>query len=272
MKVTKQYNMINRLQEMVENLKEIQDAVRNKQKTIEFSELEWISPLTFLPLVVRANKNGIRIEYSGEDSSIMSYLNTIYFPSGTDDLSSSDKTYLPITRIKCGTSNNLLNEYEERMINKIICRYRNPFINALKFLTSELQTNVEEHSKMSEYWIFAQYWEKIRTCEICIADTGIGYKKSYEGTPYEVREDSDAIMNAKNGISSKKIEERGAGIPGIMKIFIDGFGGELIIMSGDALLYLCQENPIIYKCPVKWHGSIISLRFKLKDIHVHDYY
>lgn len=72
-------------------------------------------------------------------------------------------------------------------------------------------------------------------CEIVIADCGIGYRASYKGTKYEVKSDREAIINALVGKSSKRENLRGAGIPSIAKVFIRGYRGKLIIMSGKSI-------------------------------------
>lgn len=125
-------------------------------------------------------------------------------------------------------------------------------------------TNIKEHAQVDRYWILSQYWPSSETCEIAIADTGIGYKKSYQGTSYEVKTHQDAIKNAIHGNSSKNDIERGTGIPGMIKIFCEGYGGCVVIMSGDRLLYMENE---FYSLALNWPGSFVGIRFKLSDIN-----
>jgi len=202
---------------------------------------------------------------------VLNYLDSVGFPNGVTSLNINDN-FLSITKMKCGLENSLLNDYEEMILNNVSKEYRSSFMNGLKFLTSELQNNVEEHARTDHYWIFAQYWERTKTCEICLADTGIGYKESYNGTEYEAKDHFDAIDNAINGLSSKPVKERGCGLSGITKMFIEGYKGELIIMSGDALVYLYKKKPIRYMCPVLWDGAFVGLKFTLKNIDVSKYY
>lgn len=272
MQIKKQFRTPDKLMEMVRNIKEIDAAVSNKKKSVAITNVGWISPISLLPLVVHSAQNGIKIRCSSKRKGVTPYLNRVCFPEGTEDLSEINANHLPITRFSCGLENPLLGKYEESIISKISPEYRNSFISGLKFLTSELQSNVEQHAKINHYWIFAQYWEKTKTCEICLADSGIGYMESYRGTKYEINDHSSAIKNAIQGLSSKTPDERGAGLTGIMKMFIDGYKGEMVILSGDSLLYLYSKKPIIYKCPINWKGAFVGLKFRLKDLKIEDYY
>lgn len=269
--IKKQYHTPDRLIEMVKNIKIIDECIKNDE-IISISEIGWVYPMSILPIAVHANNNGALLYYSGDDNNIDSYLDTIGFPEGVTSLSYINSNYIPITKISCGLENPILSDYEERILCNVSEKYRSSFVNGLKFLTSELQNNVEEHADIGHYWIFAQYWEKTKTCEICIADTGIGYKESYKGTKYEVNNHYNAINNALQGWSCKPIKERGCGVSGIMRMFIEGYKGELMIMSGNALLYVNKKKPIMYKSPVSWNGAIVGLKFTLKNIDVSKYY
>lgn len=257
---------------MVNNLKELTVASDNGLNRINIPVVEWVSPMTFLPLMVHAKDLGIDITYTGANMSVFNYLNIIGFPNGVTNLRHIKNDYLPITRLSCGLENPILGEYEERILRRVSDEARNSFINGLKLLTSELQNNVEEHAKTSHYWIFSQYWNKTKTCEICIADRGIGYKESYNGTPHEVNNHLDAIQNAIKGVSSKTPTERGAGLQTIRNMFINGYNGEMIVMSGDALFYDYQKKTLMFSCPVSWPGSLICLKFRVKNIDVSKYY
>lgn len=272
MKIKKQYKTPDRLVEMLKNVNEINIALTKGITNISISEIEWVYPISILPLVVYANNAGMQISYTGNNTEVSKYLESICFPNGITDLRDINDDFLPITKLMCGKENPLLNQYEDRVLNNVSEIYRKSFINGLKFLTSELQNNVEEHASIENYWIFAQYWSTTRTCEICIADTGIGYKKSYLGTEYEVENDFDAIKNALKGLSSKPVKERGCGLSGIMRMFIKGYNGELVIMSGDGLLYLYNKKLLLFKCPTPWNGAFVGLKFTLKDIDISKYY
>jgi len=271
MQIKSQYSTKGRIVELIKNLREIDKAIRNGEDTVDLTEVEWIYPISFLPIVVYANHNNIIIESYEEDYNICNYLDSIFFPVGTTRLSGVHKDYLPITKLACTIRNDILTRYEDRIIAKVPSEFRNPFLYSLKYLTSELEANVREHAKVKDYWIFSQYWNATRTCEIAMCDIGIGYKASYKGTPYEVASHIDAIINALKGKSSKHPKERGAGIPSIVRMFIEGYKGEIIIMSGDTLLYIHEGENIAYRLGMLWQGSFVGLRFVLKGINIYDY-
>jgi len=271
MKIIFEYRTKARIAELIRNLREMNQAIRDSVPLVPLHEIGWVSPISFLPLVVYANHNNLYIDSYEQDINICSYLESICFPEGTTRLSNVPKDFLPITRLSCTGGSNALTRYEDRIIEKVPEEFQSPFLNSLKYLTSELESNVREHAQVRDYWIFSQYWNRTRTCEIGICDTGIGYKASYQGTQYEVENHIDAIINALKGKSSKKPQERGAGIPSIVSMFVKGYKGEMMILSGDCLLYLNQMQNIAYKIGMLWQGSFVGLRFRLKGINIYNY-
>jgi hypothetical protein len=143
----------------------------------------------------------------------------------------------------------------------------------LKYFTSEIINNVNEHAKIDNCWILAQYYSKPnKTCEIIIADCGIGYKKSYEGTKYQVTNDKDAIINALEGKSSKTDwEGRGNGIRSISKLCVNGFGGKLVIISGNAAVYYKQGQRKEIEMESYWNGALVGINFIPKDINIYKF-
>jgi hypothetical protein len=271
MQIRQQYSTKNRILELIGNLREMHDALLNQKRTVNLSRLEWVYPISLLPLVAYGNYNDLSISCIERNWRVNTYLRSICFPQGTTSLDGRRRDYLPITRIACTTQNRILTRYEETILRKVPEKLRDPFCNSLKYLTSELEANVREHARVKHYWILAQYWSTTETCEVAICDSGIGYRASYRGTPFEVKTHIDAIVNALKGKSSKSMRERGAGIPSIIKMFIEGYGGEVIIMSGDSLLYLDQKQQIAYRFGLEWQGAFVGLRFKLKELNIYDY-
>lgn len=252
-----------RLSEMVGNLKEIDQAIKDDEDTVNISNIEWVYPISLLPLVVYAKNNNININYTGNNKSIENYLKEISFPNGIRNLDHIKENCLPIANIDW-RKKHILSKFEKHVLNPIHPELRNPFKINLKHFTTELQLNVKEHAKIDNYWVFAQYWPATKVCEICLADTGIGYMKSYKGTKYEVNNHRSAIDHVIRGFSSKKEVDRGCGVPSIIKIFAEGYRGEMGIMSGDYLFYLNSKNKVPYRCPVTWDGALICLRFTIK--------
>jgi len=273
MEITNEFNTLRRLAQMHINLRTIKQYAESNRKSIQLRIENWVTPFGVLPLAVYANTLGLTITTGRNKRSVRSYLQRIYFPRGISDLNwIKSSSYLPISKLRIKTDDQYLTKYEDLIISKIKNKkIRFPFQNSLKYLTSEMITNINEHAMVDHYWIVAQYWPKTKTCEIAIADTGIGYKESYKGTAYEVENHIEAIMNAIQGNSSKDDIERGTGIPGMINIFCKGYGGCVVIMSGDTLLLIEKEQQDFYSLEVGWRGVFIGIRFKVSEINALEY-
>ena len=265
----RQYPVLNRLAEMQSNLRALNDYNEHGKRFIELKIQKWATPFGILPLAIYADKLNMGITYGRNTQEIKRYLRNTYFPRGVSDLSFlRNSTYLPLSKLAIDTGDKYLSQYEDLILRNIKNdEVQSSFRNALKYLTSEMVTNIKEHAQVDHYWIMSQYWPTSETCEICIADTGIGYLNSYIGTPYEVETHEDAIKNAIQGNSSKDDVERGTGIPGVIKIFCEGYGGCVVIMSGDKLLYMEDDKNDFYDLNIDWQGAFIGIRFKLGVIN-----
>lgn len=269
----KPFGISDRLDELVSNLTEIAKAKSEGCTEIELSKVGFVTPLAILPLAVYANYHGIKINCTEDATSDpCRYLETIGFQEGVTTLPSRKK-YLPITKLPPVEDNNVLGEYEDRILAETKTTNAMGFKTSLKYLTSELVNNVNEHAQIDHYWILAQYYafSQNKTCEIVIADNGIGYKNSYKGTEFEVKTDKEAIENALEGKSSKsaktKSNERGTGIPSIANIFLRGYGGKLVIMSGQSLIYYKKEGKKEFDTDYCWNGSLVCINFNVKDVN-----
>ena len=183
----------------------------------------------------------------------------------------SDPTALPLSKLGTGIDDDVLGRYEETIIANVSPGSKSSFRNALKYLTSELTTNVREHSGVDHYWLLAQYWPSTETCEIAIADIGKGYLESYRGTNYEVNNHHEAIRNAVEGYSSKGWVERGTGIPGTIRLFTEGYGGEIMVYTGDALWHMKERATSRYDVPISWRGVVLGLSFKMRNVNIYPY-
>lgn len=267
------FGISDRVIELVENLVELENAKLDGASEVELSEVKFVTPLSILPLAVYANQNKIKINCTDtENNDPCSYLNTIGFQEGVTELSKGAKRYLPITKLPPIEENSVLGEYEDRILAQASTVQGLWFKTSLKYLTSEIVNNVNEHARIDHYWILAQYYEYShnKTCEIIMADCGIGYKKSYVGTEFEVASDKEAIENAIEGKSSKsakaKSNARGKGIPAILNLFVNGFGGKLIIMSGNSLIYYKPKEKKELETTPFWQGALVAISFNLKPI------
>jgi hypothetical protein len=270
MRVQKRFGVSTRLVELKGNLEELDIAEDEGRQDIDL-HIDFATPLAVLPIAIVGCQNGIRINLKG-DANALSYLKTIGFPSGFNKLRAT-KNYLPITKLPPIERDTVLGDYEEQIMKIAMMDKRiDSFKTSLKYLTSELVNNVNEHARVDNYWLLAQYWDfPNKTCEIVLADCGIGYKESYQGTPYQVSTDTEAILNALEGKSSKKELQRGYGIPSIARLFVDGYGGKLVILSGKSIVYYNQKEKKIIDLNSYWQGSLTVINFNLKTVNPYDY-
>lgn len=270
----KPFGISDRIDELVRNLSEMKKAWLKDETEVELSRVNFVTPLAILPIAVYANHHDLKINCTEDaNSDPCRYLDTIGFQYGVTELPKGEKRYLPITKLPPVEDNNVLGEYENRILSQVTTEKANWYKNSVKYLTSELVNNVNEHAQIDHYWILAQYYQfsQNKTCEIVIADNGIGYKNSYEGTEFEVETDAEAITNALEGKSSKSAEakskERGKGIPSIANIFLKGYGGKLVIMSGKSIIYYKKEDKKELDTKCNWDGSLVCINFNVKDVN-----
>jgi len=264
----KPFGISDRIDELISNLAEMEKAKFQEAQEVELSRVNFVTPLSILPLAVYANDNGLAINCTDRvNYNPCSYLGTIGFQFGVTEFSKTDKRYLPITKLSTKEDNELLGQYEERILSQT-----NLERVVLKHLTSELVNNVNEHAQVDQYWLLAQYYQQPRPIiEIVLADCGIGYKNSYKGTNFEVTNDTDAIINALEGRSSKtELNGRGFGIPSLVKIFVNTLGGKLIIMSGKSLIYYKPDEKRELKLKSYWQGALVGINFSPKAINIYN--
>ncbi len=116
----KPFGISDRLDELVNNLSEMHNALQNGENEVDLSSVKFVTPLAILPLAVYANNNGIKINCT-EDPYVdaCSYLDTIGFQNGVTEFQKIDKRYLPITKLSTSERSKLLGEYEERMLSQM---------------------------------------------------------------------------------------------------------------------------------------------------------
>lgn len=268
------FGISERIAELIENLEELERAKLERTREVELSTAKFITPLSILPIAVYAVNNKIKINCTEKNYNICSYLDTIGFPNGVTELPTKTKGYLPITKMPPIEENNVLSKYEDNILSQMNTKDLS-FKTSLKYLTSELVNNVSEHADIDHYWFLAQYYAPNKTCEIIITDCGIGYKNSYKGTKFEVDTDKEAIENALEGRSSKSAKahslERGKGIPSITNMFVNGYGGKIIIVSGKDMIYYRKNEKKDININSYWNGSLVAINFNLKTINPLEY-
>lgn len=281
---TSSQDTVDRIKVLLRNLGELERS----PTSIDMTRFQWATPLGILPLAMKISalldegKSTILYPTTGE---ISNYLNTVKFPRGETSAPEIEKhsTYLPIRRISVlddvvlerslAKYESILTSFLQGQKNKL------SLSSAIRYLISEMTTNVQEHADCVELWLFSQYWPATRTSEICIADCGIGMIGSYRKAQIEVVDDVDALEKAARGLSAKKengLEQRGFGIPSSMKLITKSpLKGEFLLLSGKgACFFKAEQKRQLYTFhEAAWQGVIacIRIRHPETDIDIHDY-
>lgn len=246
---------------------------------LDLSNLTFVYPFLILPISaliadLRSRSTIVNIIYG---SKCRSYLETIKFETClTANLCQSFeeqlhnykvKTYLPVCSIPTKRESSkereeLLTTFEDILISQL--GIKGQLRTALGYLLSEAITNIVDHAKVSSGFIMVQNYPNKKFLDVCIVDTGIGIRKSYNPEKYrEIKSDSDALELALNGKSTKKqAVTRGYGISTSRKMLVNGLGGKYFLFSGNAFYIFSSEHEMINKLDkqFRWNGTMLALR------------
>lgn len=236
---------------------------QNEKVNFDLTNLNWIYPFLILPVSAYIRKSDS--EYIPPlDDNVLSYLNIINFPGGVNSVSAFNKfsNYIPISLLK--NKDSAGREQLETLFSKMVYKTLKSVPgteNAVYLPIAELVTNIFEHSGENEGWIFAQLYPKKKFLDLCILDCGRGLSKTYLQEKSLKISDLEAVKLAMTGHSVKSGIERGYGIRCSKKVICDGFGGDFVIISGDAGLFSINGEEKLVQFPsLKWQGVIIVYR------------
>ncbi len=143
---------------------------------------------------------------------------------------------------------------------------RKLIINWLEKIFAD-RLDLEEHSEAKNVYLFAQYWSKSNTCEVCILDDGQGVFKSLKKAGRSVKNSEDALRKILGtGLSAKTDfgdSKRATGIKNTRAALTNKeINGEFLIMSGDSI-FLDSANhgeKFVKLTKYYWNGTIVVLR------------
>lgn len=97
--------------------------------------------------------------------------------------------------------------------------------------------------------------------EISILDNGISIPGCFEKHGIHFSDDHIAITSAING-SSTKDDERGFGLGSSVKLYVNGVGGELLLVSRNGAIYKDRYKERLYNTADMYQlqGTLISIR------------
>lgn len=232
--------------------------------SFDLSNLTSAGPLLLTPLAAYITKATSQYTVD-EKTDIKNYLKIIHFPEGArsqEDLKAVRDASLPITILQQDnqTQRDALEKNFLQMISRTLDAVPGAK-NALYYPALELINNVFDHSQAAEAWIFAEQYENDGYVDICIADTGRGFSKTYKEEKGLMLSDEQALAEALKGNSTKPALERGYGLRTSKNVVCKALGGGFIIISGKAILIATKERDTVYQIPgFSWQGVVIAYR------------
>lgn len=245
--------------------KDLIKILRTADRKIDLGPVCFTYPIMILPLAALISEKSLKYILPN-DPNCTDYLKYFNFPDGFTEISPSPK-YIPIYRFSASKGDeksitdksNILKNLLDICLKKI--GSPSGSVNALYISVEEIISNIEDHSEAKNGWINAQYYKTKQYLDICIVDRGITINGKYRKVGKNFGNDSEALKCALRGESAKPEKIRGSGLPTFTKMITQGFKGEMIIISGDAIVYASEkENPLVQRLSVRWDGTIVAFR------------
>jgi hypothetical protein len=238
-----------------------------EQVDFDFTQAHWLSPIMILPIVAYIAKTNSQYNKSKNDDT-NSYLKTICFPNGTHSVTEFEKNaqikknYVPISVLERNKGSE--REHLETMFSNMIYNILGSVPHAQDAVyhpISELVTNIFDHSKEKNGFLFGQYYPKKEFLDICIVDTGRGLKQAYKDEQNKEVSDEQAIQEVLKGNSTKPGKERGYGVRTSKDVVCKGLGGQFLILSGSSALISSKSSQKSVSLPnFLWPGVIVAYR------------
>jgi len=218
------------------------------------ADIDFMYPTTLVPLLSYIEKYNVKLH-----PDIKGYIDSIFQPPTKE---SNDYVLEKLEGEK----------RPDRMYN-LMDALSEEYGNAVQYFLGELLANIFDHSEFNNAFVMAQsYGGRNPFIEFCLYDDGIsipGSLKRYD-KKFNLVEDCELINKAVNG-QSTKIEDdgRGCGINSSAQLIIDGFEGEMFIVSKNGAIYMKHgETTVRYNYPDGLDGTLIGLRVtKKRDVH-----
>lgn len=249
-------------------------AVSSANDEIFLKNSTWASPLSVVPVCALAKARGLRIKYEDEsnDTEVRGYLRAVDFPAGVSSVKfSARRSYLPLTclnlQVAGSTLNEVVSEYVSLILSKSNADERPDLRSALSHALGEMSTNVAEHARAENYWLFAQYWPQKRGLEFCIVDDGVGIRDRFLEAGVAFESDTGAIEAAIQGRSVKQPSsalpgDRGHGLGSTVRLITgQEFSGSFLLISGGGG-YVRHRNrqAKMFKFSTGWQGVLVCAR------------
>mgnify|MGYP001627815247 CR=1 FL=1 len=272
------WNSFERVKETIRNMDYL--CSLNYNDNVEFNFCEFARPISIVPISVLGFSKNLNFE------GYPAYLENIGFPYGQEvsGYIREGARHIPLTRADLTGLSFLEREEKLRNLSDFYNSLLNRNIitdeefldlvgnNVSALLITEMVDNITEHSSAENSFIFSQYWERTDSCEICLADDGIGMYQSLIDAERDVESDLDAIKQIIEDCLSAKDEfgsiKRGTGIRNAINLLSNNeLKGYFCVISGSAGYYIDNTgiDGFLNLENLNWNGTIINMGFTKPD-------
>jgi hypothetical protein len=233
---------------------------------LDLSSIKFLYPTTLLPLSLAMKKSFKDLVYvPPHDPNVQSYLHLMQQGAGFDSL--NKQTYLPVVGLP-------RRERDSQAILDRIYELGGDIggKDAFRYLVGELTDNIYQHSMFENALIMAQQYRKKDELHLCIIDDGITIGGSLRRMGI-ILDDYQGIIDAFQGISSKKDTERGMGLGTSLRLMTEGYKGRMLVVSGKGAIHFGKDAPIGYNLSemFKYEGTLISMVIPFIEMEVDVY-
>ena len=232
---------------------------------MDLSDIKWFYPTTLLPLGIFIKEQQNISVITPIDPNVLNYYNII---TKGERGYSPGRSYIPIVQIPP-------NDHQREKMLEPLYTFENGHVgghNAFSYFISELVDNVYQHSKFSTAYIMAQKYAKFT--EVGIIDNGISIPRAFENAGFAF-DDTKALSEAINGLSTKPDAGRGFGLKTSLKLLTKGLRGECLIISGGGGLIATDVEKTFYKMHdyYTFGGTLIcaSVPYTYSRVNIYDY-
>lgn len=250
--------------------KDLIKILKTMDGKIDLSSVCFTYPIMILPLAALVSEQSLDC-IPPKDQACANYLKYFNFPDGFTEFISSQK-FIPIYKFSASKNDEKSITDKSNILKNLlgICLRKigspSGSANALNISVDEIISNIEDHSDAKYGWINAQYYPNKKYLDICIVDRGITINGKYKKVGKSYENDSEALKCALLGESAKKEKIRGSGLPTFTNMVTQGFKGEMIIISGEAIVYANEKrNPVVQKLSVRWKGTVVAFRIPVNS-------
>lgn len=236
-----------------------------KTGKMDLSGIEWFNPTNLLPLGIFIKEQQNISVIPPIDPNVLMYYNII---TKGERGHSSGRSYIPIVQIPP-------NDHQRGKMLEPLYTFENGHVgghNAFSYFISELVDNVYQHSKFSTAYIMAQKYAKFT--EVGIIDNGISIPIAFENAGFAF-DDTKALSEAINGLSTKPDAGRGFGLKTSLKLLTKGLHGECLIISGGGGLIATDVGKTFYTMHdyYAFGGTLIcaSVPYTYRGVNIYDY-